>query len=98
MKTLFAMATTGALLLSGIASARELSVYELSGFPISPLQISVLAVTANLNEQSPTASLTMDGMPASPAQILVLTPRHRIPSPAHAAAGARNPGPEGDGG
>jgi hypothetical protein len=76
MKTLFAMATTGALLLSGIASAQKFPVYELSGFPISPVQISVTGATANLKEQSPGTSLTMGGMPASPLQILVLTPRH----------------------
>jgi hypothetical protein len=78
MKTLFAMATTGTLLLSGIASAREFPVYELTGFPISPHQISVLGATANLKEQSPGTSLTMGAMPASPLQILVLTPRRRI--------------------
>jgi hypothetical protein len=78
MKTLFAMATTGTLLLSGIASAHEFPVFELSGIPISPHQISVLGATANLKEQSPGASLTMGGMPASPLQILVLTPHQRI--------------------
>jgi hypothetical protein len=76
MKTLFAMATTGTLLLSGIALAQELPVYELSGFPISLHQISVTGATANLKEESPGTSLTMGGMPASPLQILVLTPRH----------------------
>jgi hypothetical protein len=76
MKTLFAMATTGTLLLSVIASAHEFPVYELSGFPISPLQLSVTGATTNLKEQSPGTSLTISGMPASPLQILVLTPRH----------------------
>jgi hypothetical protein len=79
MKTLFAMATTGTLLLSGIASAQEFPVYELSGFPISPHQISVMGATANLNEHLPSTSPTMGGMPASPHQILVLTPRQRVP-------------------
>jgi hypothetical protein len=92
MKTLFAIAATGTLLLSEIASAQEFPVYELSGFPISPHQISVIGATVNLNEQSADTSLTMDGMPASPVQILVLTPRRRIPSSADAAAGAKNPG------
>jgi hypothetical protein len=77
MKTLFAMATTGTLLLSGIAAAQELPVYGLSGFPISPCQIPIIGATANLKEQSPGTSLTMGGMPASPLQILVLTPRQR---------------------
>jgi hypothetical protein len=77
MKTLFAIATTGTLLLSGIASAHEFPLYDLWGFPISPLQLSVTGATANLKEQSPGTSLTMGGMPASPLQILVLTPHHR---------------------
>jgi hypothetical protein len=77
MKTLFAMATTGTLLLSGIASAGEFAAYELSGFPISPHQISIMGTTANLREQSPCSSFTMGGMPASPLQVLVLTPRQR---------------------
>jgi hypothetical protein len=78
MKTLFAMATTGTLLLSGIASAQEFPAYELSGFPISPHEISIMGATVNLKEQSPGTSLTMAGMPASPVQVLVLTPRQRV--------------------
>ena len=79
MKALFAMAATGALLLSGIASAQEFPSYELSGFPISPCQISVMGSTVNLKEQSSSTSLTVGGMPASPLQIAVLTPRQRMP-------------------
>jgi hypothetical protein len=86
MKTLFALAATGTLLLSGIASAKGFPFYELSGFPISPHQISVLGATGNLKEQPPSASLTMDGMPASPHQILVLTPRRRISLPVRCVA------------
>jgi hypothetical protein len=55
-----------------------LPVYGLSGFTISPCQISIIGPTANLKEQSPGTSLTMGAMPASPLQILVLTPRQRI--------------------
>ena len=80
MKTLFAVAATGMLLLSGIASAQEFPAYELSGFPISTHQISVLGATGNLKEQSLGTSLTMGGMPASPHQILVLTPRRAAQS------------------
>jgi hypothetical protein len=72
-------AVSAALLSGGIASAKVLPFYELSGFPISPHQISVLGMTRNLEEQSPTTSLTMDGMPASPQQVLALTPHRRIP-------------------
>jgi hypothetical protein len=79
MKTLFAIAATGTLLLSGIASAQEFPFYELSGFPISPHQISVMGATANLKEQPPSTSLRVGGMPASPLQIVVLTPRQGVP-------------------
>jgi hypothetical protein len=83
MKTLFAMAATGTLMLSGAgASAAELPSYELTGFPISPHQFSVVG-SANVKEQSP-SSLTMAGMPASPHQVAVLTPRAR-PSEEQAA-------------
>jgi hypothetical protein len=75
MKALFAMAATATLLLSGIASAAEFPSYEVSGFPISPVQISVLGATANLKEQPPSTSLTMGDVQASPHQIGVLTPR-----------------------
>jgi hypothetical protein len=80
MKTLFAMATSGTLLLSGIASAQEFPVYELSGFPTSPHQVSVMGETVNLKEQPSGTSLTMGGMPASPLQVLVVTPRQRAPA------------------
>jgi hypothetical protein len=77
MKALFGIAATEALVLSGIASAAELPSYEVTGFPITLHQISVLGST-NVKEQSPSASLTMAGMPASPVQVSVLTPRPRI--------------------
>ena len=77
MKALFVMAA-GALLLSGIASAAELPSYELLGFPISLHQLSVMGATANVKEQSPSTSLLVAGMPASPHQVSVLTPRPRM--------------------
>ena len=77
MKTLFAVAAAGTLMLSGTgASAAELPSYELAGFPISPHQFSVLG-SANVEEQSPSSSLTLAGMPASPHQVAVLTPHAR---------------------
>jgi hypothetical protein len=45
---------------------------EIGGLSISPHQISVLGL---IQEQSPTATLTLNGMPASPHQIAVLAPR-----------------------
>jgi hypothetical protein len=78
MKTLFAMAATGTLMLSATgASAAELPPYELMGFPITPHQFSVVG-PANVKEQSPSPSLTIAGMPASPHQVTVLTPRPRL--------------------
>ena len=68
MKSLFAIAATGMLLLSGIASAKQFPFYELSGFPVSPHQISVRGATGNLKEQSPSTSLPMGGLPASPTR------------------------------
>lgn len=77
MKALFAMALTGMLVLSGAeASAAELPSYELAGFPISRHQFSVVG-SANVKEQSPSTSLTMAGLPASPHQVVVVTPRSR---------------------
>ena len=81
LNTRLILSAVGAALLSGIASAKKLPFYELSGFPISPHQTSVLGVTGNLKEESPGISRTMGGMPASPNQILVLTPHRRIRSP-----------------
>jgi hypothetical protein len=76
MKALFVMAA-GALLLSGIASAAELPSYGL-GFSISLHQLSVMGTAANVKEQSPSTSLLVAGMPASPHQVSVLTPRPRM--------------------
>jgi hypothetical protein len=66
------------MLLSGaVASAQELPTYEANGFPITPLQVSILGCSAQVQERAPTPALAMDGMPASPHQIAVLTPRPR---------------------
>lgn len=70
-----------AALLGGTASAKELPRYDLAGFPISPHQISVLGVTGKIKEQSPSPAMTVNGMPASPGQILVLTPHRKNTAP-----------------
>ncbi|MBR0714503.1 hypothetical protein [Bradyrhizobium liaoningense] len=59
------------------ASAAELPSYELAGMPISAHQVAVIGA-ANVQEQSAVASLSAGGMPASPTQIMVLSPRHRV--------------------
>jgi hypothetical protein len=59
-------------------ATRELPSFELMGFPITPVQVQVLGaagVSARIQERSPTSTLMMGGMPASPHQMAVLTPR-----------------------
>jgi hypothetical protein len=58
------------------AAVVELPSYQLAGFPISSHQWSVVG-SADIKEQSPSPLLTMAGMPASPHQVAVLTPRRR---------------------
>jgi hypothetical protein len=56
------------------SSAGELPQYEFAGFPISPVQITVLGLDG-VQERAPTPTLTLNGMPASPHQIAVISPR-----------------------
>jgi hypothetical protein len=64
--TLLAMtAATGAL-------AAELPSYEKAGLPVSPVQLQVLGAE-NVSEQAPTATMS-----ATPVQLSVLTPRHKL--------------------
>ena len=53
------------------ASAGQLPQYEVTGFPISPLQMSVVRPSV-MQEGPPSSALTLDGMPASPHQIAVI--------------------------
>lgn len=55
------------------ASAGELPQYEVTGFPISPLQMSVLG--SGGIQESPTPEITLFGMPFSPHQISVISAR-----------------------
>ena len=76
-------------MLSGAgATAAELPTFEALGFPITPHQITAVGA-AHVEEQLPTATLTLAGMPASPVQIAVLTPR------AKEVASATNPAKAG---
>jgi hypothetical protein len=59
---------------SAIAMAGERPSFEVKSFPISPAQVQLLGA-AGVKEQSPARTLTVAGMPASPVQIAVLTPR-----------------------
>jgi hypothetical protein len=67
--------TTMAFVLGGSgAIAAELPAYEIMGFPISRHQLMAVN-TAQIQESSSLPTLTLGGMPASPHQIAVLTPR-----------------------
>jgi hypothetical protein len=56
------------------ASAGELPQYEVMGFPISPLQMSVLR-SGGIQEELPTPEVTLLGIPFSPHQIAVVSAR-----------------------
>ena len=75
-KTLLATTVLAFALLQGGAMAGELPKFEVSSFSATPLQLSVTG-SAGVQEQAATPALTRDGMPASPHQLSVLTPRHR---------------------
>jgi len=78
MRNLFWIAATAAVMLDGAgAAAAELPAYEVMGFPITQHQVAVVG-SAYVQERSPTPTLTREGMPASPHQVTVLTPRPRM--------------------
>ena len=70
----------------GAFAGQQLPQYEVTGFPISPLQMSVVR-SDGIQEQSPTPELTQDGMPASPHQVTVIRQQlvHKLKTdgPAH---------------
>src|ERR1700692_3146414 len=75
MKKMFLVAAIAASTTVGSgARAAELPSFELMGFPITRHQVAVMGA-ANVQERSPTATLTFGGMPGSPHQIAVLTSR-----------------------
>ena len=79
MKRLFLFATVAVLIPGGavMAAAAELPTYEVTGFPITSVQASVVG-SAHVQEASRQPTLTLDGIPASPHQIAVLTARKNI--------------------
>jgi len=66
-----------ALANSAIAVAAERPMFEVKSFPISPAQVQIVG-GAGMKERAPVAASTVAGMPASPMQIAVLTPRWQI--------------------
>jgi hypothetical protein len=77
MKKLFSITVLAAGMLTGAnATAAEFPIFELMGFPITRHQVAVVG-SAHVQEQSAKLTLTLGGMPASPHQVAVLTPRAR---------------------
>jgi len=62
---------------SAIAMAGERPSFAVSSFPISTAQVQLLGATG-VKEQSPVPTSMVAGMPASPVQIAVLTPRPQL--------------------
>ena len=73
-KTSLSIAAAAAVLIAGGTAgfAAEVPTYEVTGLPISPVQVQVLGA-ANLREQSPVSTSA-----ASPHQLSVLTPRTKM--------------------
>jgi hypothetical protein len=79
MKTQFSIIAATAAIMLGVAGATagELPTYDMTGFPITPHQMSVLGASGLIQERVATAAPTLDGMPASPHQIAILNHRPR---------------------
>jgi hypothetical protein len=89
MRILSMIAVAGAMIAStASAFAGELPSYEVNSFPISAMQVQVLG-GAGVQEQSTTPALTVAGMPASPAQVSVLSSRVKRMASADADSQAR---------
>lgn len=75
MRVLSMVAVAAAMIAnSSGAFAGELPSYEVTSFPISATQVQVLC-GAGIEEQSTAPAMIVAGMPASPAQMSVLSPR-----------------------
>jgi len=55
----------------GASAGQQPPQYEVTGYPISPLQMSVVK-SGGIQEDASAPGLMMDGMPASPHQIAVI--------------------------
>ena len=75
MRVLTMIAVASAVIASPTgAFASELPSYEVQSLPISATQVQVLG-GAGVEEQSTAPAMIIAGMPASPAQVSVLSPR-----------------------
>jgi len=89
MRVLSMIAVAGAMIASSAgAFAGELPSYDVKSFPISATQVQVLGGTG-VEEQSATPAMIVAGMPASPAQISVLSPRVKRFASANSESRAR---------
>ena len=70
-RTSIAALTILALGAPAASAGQPVPQYVVTGFPISPLQMSVVR-SRGIQEEPPAPGLTMDGMPASPHQITVI--------------------------
>ncbi len=85
MRRLLSITSATVVVLGGLtAEASELPAFEKLGFPITRTQVSVLGA-ADVQEGTPIPTLLFGGMPASPHQVAVLTPRSRIAEQARPA-------------
>ena len=89
MRVLSMIAVAGAMILSSAgAFASELPSYEVKSFPISTTQVQVLG-GAGVEEQPSAPAMIVAGMPASPAQMSVLSPRVKRLASANATSEER---------
>jgi len=68
------LATAALMLSASGALAADLPSYEIMGYPVTQHQLAAVN-SAYVHESSPVPTLALAGMPASPAQILILAPR-----------------------
>jgi hypothetical protein len=94
MAKLLSFATAAVLLFGGTGAAvAESANFETEGFPISLHQAQVTGLP-DIQETAPRGALVVDGMPASPHQLAVLSPRQ--PSAELQVAAKRVPGTNTD--
>ena len=89
MRVLTMIAVAGAVIAGSTgAFAGELPSYEVKSLPISAMQVQVLG-GAGVEEQSAAPAMIVAGMPASPAQVSVLSPRAKRLASAGSSSEAR---------
>jgi hypothetical protein len=87
MKIVMSLATAAMVVAYGVgAMAEELPSYEVTGFPISPVQVQLVGA-AHVQEQPPLTTTS-----ATPHQIGVLTPRAKNRTAAAIAADVTSTG------